>query len=38
MVYGPGGYRFEDFIRFGAPLQILLAIVTVLVTYTLYVS
>ena len=38
MVYGPGGYRFGDFIRFGAPLQIVLAIVTVLVTYTLYVS
>ena len=37
MVYGPGGYRFSDFIRFGAPLQILLAIITVLVTYTLYV-
>lgn len=37
MVYGPGGYRFSDFIRFGAPLQILLAIITVLMTYTLYV-
>jgi len=37
MVYGPGGYRFSDFIRFGAPLQILLAIITVLITYTLYV-
>ncbi|MFB6354941.1 MAG: SLC13 family permease, partial [bacterium] len=28
MVYGPGGYRFSDFLRAGAPLQILLAIVT----------
>ena len=24
MVYGPGGYRFADFIRVGAPLQLLL--------------
>ncbi|AGN01697.1 arsenite transport protein [Salinarchaeum sp. Harcht-Bsk1] len=30
MVYGPGGYRFMDFVRVGAPLQLLLAVVTVL--------
>jgi len=28
MVYGPGGYRFTDFLRMGAPLQVLLAFVT----------
>ncbi len=28
MVYGPGGYRFTDFFRVGAPLQVLLAVVT----------
>jgi di/tricarboxylate transporter len=28
MVYGPGGYRFGDFFRVGAPLQLLLAVVT----------
>lgn len=28
MVYGPGGYRFTDFLRMGAPLQLLLAFVT----------
>jgi di/tricarboxylate transporter len=28
MVYGPGGYRFTDFFRVGAPLQIVLALVT----------
>jgi di/tricarboxylate transporter len=27
-VYGPGGYRFTDFLRMGAPLQVLLAIAT----------
>lgn len=25
MVYGPGNYRFTDFVRFGLPLQVLLA-------------
>lgn len=28
-VYGPGGYRFGDYFRIGAPLQLLLSIVTV---------
>jgi di/tricarboxylate transporter len=28
MVYGPGGYRFADYVRVGAPLQFLLAAVT----------
>jgi len=37
MVYGPGGYRFSDFIRFGAPLQLLLAIITVIAIYLLHV-
>jgi di/tricarboxylate transporter len=30
MVYGPGGYRFTDYARVGAPLQLLLAVVTTL--------
>ncbi|ESP88300.1 SLC13 family permease [Candidatus Halobonum tyrrellensis] len=29
-VYGPGGYRFSDFLRVGGPLQLLLSVVTVL--------
>jgi di/tricarboxylate transporter len=29
-VYGPGGYKFSDYFRIGAPLQILLSVVTVL--------
>ncbi|WP_323674620.1 SLC13 family permease [Halorubellus sp. PRR65] len=28
MVYGPGGYKFTDYARVGAPLQALLAVVT----------
>lgn len=30
MVYGPGGYKFTDFFRVGAPLQLILAVVTTL--------
>ena len=30
MVYGPGGYRWIDYIRFGTPLSILVGIVTIL--------
>lgn len=28
MVYGPGGYRFGDYVRFGLPLTLLVGIVT----------
>jgi di/tricarboxylate transporter len=30
MVYGPGGYRFTDYLRVGGPLQLLLTVVTTL--------
>jgi len=30
MVYGPGGYRFSDFVKVGLPLQVLLALLSVL--------
>jgi len=30
MVYGPGGYRFTDFLRVGLPLQLILMVVTTL--------
>jgi di/tricarboxylate transporter len=28
MIYGPGGYRFTDYLRFGAPLNLVTCIVT----------
>lgn len=31
MVYGPGGYRFADYVRFGAPLSVLVGIATVII-------
>ncbi len=31
MVYGPGGYRFSDYLRFGGPLSVIIWAVTVVV-------
>ena len=31
MVYGPGGYRFTDYLRFGLPLNIVLAVSAILI-------
>lgn len=31
MIYGPGGYRFGDYVRFGLPLSILVGITTLLI-------
>jgi di/tricarboxylate transporter len=31
MVYGPGGYRWSDYIRFGVPLSVLVGIATMLI-------
>ncbi len=36
MVYGPGGYKFTDFLRIGIPLNLLFWLVTVLVTPQVY--
>ena len=37
LVYGPGGYKFMDFIRFGVPLNVISAIVVTLVVPLIYV-
>jgi di/tricarboxylate transporter len=31
MVYGPGGYRFTDYLRMGLPLTLLVGIMTVMI-------
>jgi len=36
MIYGPGGYRFKDFIKVGTPLTIIYMIVTVLILSFIY--
>ncbi|MBD3179824.1 MAG: SLC13 family permease [Candidatus Latescibacteria bacterium] len=36
MVYGPGGYRFSDYLRIGIPLNIIIGIIAVTLIYLLY--
>ncbi len=36
MVYGPGGYKFKDFLKIGIPLQILFGITAVAMLYWRY--
>jgi di/tricarboxylate transporter len=36
MVYGPGGYKFTDYLRVGGPLQLLLSVVTTVGIVTLF--
>ncbi len=36
MVYGPGGYRFRDFLRIGIPMQLVVMVIAISMTYWLY--
>lgn len=36
LVYGPGGYKFSDFIRFGVPLNVICAVVTTIAVPLFY--
>ncbi len=36
MVYGPGGYRFRDFLRIGIPMQLVVMVIAIFMTYWLY--
>ncbi|MCB9737622.1 MAG: SLC13 family permease, partial [Deltaproteobacteria bacterium] len=38
MIYGPGGYRFADFLRVGVPLNLLMAVVATLLIPVLWPS
>ncbi|OIJ19433.1 SLC13 family permease [Anaerobacillus alkalidiazotrophicus] len=37
IVYGPGGYRFSDYLKIGIPLNIMYLIVTVVIVYFVWV-
>ncbi|WP_078428003.1 SLC13 family permease [Alkalihalobacterium alkalinitrilicum] len=37
IVYGPGGYRFSDFLKIGIPLNILYLIITVFIVYFVWI-
>ena len=36
MVFGPGGYRFSDFVKVGLPMNVLVGLVTVAVIAVVY--
>ena len=36
MVYGPGGYKFKDYLKIGIPLQLLIGILAVTLIYFFY--
>jgi len=36
MVYGPGGYKFKDFLIIGIPLQVLVGVVALSLIYYFY--
>jgi di/tricarboxylate transporter len=36
LVYGPGGYRFSDFVKVGTPLTVLVALVVILLSQILW--
>ena len=36
MIYGPGGYRFTDFIRLGTPLSLIMAVITPILIIGIY--
>ena len=37
MVYGPGGYKFKDYLRIGTPLTIIYGIVTIIILSFMYI-
>ncbi len=36
MVYGPGGYKFRDFLKIGVPMNLLMGVVAVMLIYFIY--
>jgi di/tricarboxylate transporter len=38
MVYGPGGYKYRDFLRIGLPLQFIVGVISIVLIYLAYFS
>ena len=36
MVYGPGGYRFKDFLRIGLPMTVVVTVIAIVMVYWVY--
>ncbi len=36
MVYGPGGYKFKDFLKIGIPMNIIMGIIAITLIYLIY--
>jgi di/tricarboxylate transporter len=36
MVYGPGGYRFRDFLKIGIPMNITIGLIAIITIYFVY--
>ncbi len=36
MVYGPGGYKFRDFLKIGIPMNLIMGVIAVLLIYFIY--
>jgi di/tricarboxylate transporter len=36
IVYGPGGYKFTDYIKVGAPLSLMTMVISTLIIYTVW--
>jgi di/tricarboxylate transporter len=36
MVYGPGGYKFKDYLKIGLPLQIIVAVLSIILINYFY--
>ena len=36
LVYGPGGYRFSDFVRIGLPMNIIILAANILIVNIIY--
>jgi len=36
MVYGPGGYKYSDYLKVGLPLQVIVVVISILIISIYY--